>query len=66
MITVTEIEEKVAEIAHHRADNEVAHQNEDELYRATLRAIAEGAPNAADLAAAALMAHDIPFGRWYA
>jgi hypothetical protein len=47
-------------------DPELAHCLESELYIEVLRAIAQGAPNAQELATEALKAKEIKFPRWFA
>lgn len=42
-----------------------AHAEEDALYRDVLQVIAEGTPQAAELAKATLATREIPFLRWY-
>lgn len=59
------VEERVALIKA-SGDDEEQHGMEDSLYEDVLQAIANGAPNAADLAAAALKTKSISFSRWYA
>ncbi len=49
-----------------RGDSESAHAHEDALLWAVLGAIAAGAPNAAELATAALATTKIKFSRWFA
>lgn len=66
MLTVEEIKKRISEIAALASDPEAAHGNEDELYADTLKAIADGADNAAELAAAALKCLDLTLDRWYA
>lgn len=53
----------VAEIAEIADDYERAHANEDALHLKVLRAIANGAPNAAELAAEAIKTEAIDFAR---
>ncbi len=48
------------------SDPPYAHISEDELHEDVLRAIANGAPNAAELAREALETSDAEFYRWYA
>lgn len=55
--------EAIAAVSH---DAERAHSEEDELHLAVLRAIADGAPGAADLAREALRASELSFSRWCA
>lgn len=66
VITVTEVEERVADIADLVDDDESAHSAEDDLHRAVLAAIADGAENPAALAAAALKTVGLDFARWCA
>lgn len=47
-------------------DDEAAHIREDALRRDVLSAIADGAPNAAELAREALATSKIKFARWCA
>lgn len=47
-------------------DDEVAHSCEDAIHQAVLRAIADGAPNAKELAEAALKTLRFTFARWCA
>lgn len=63
---VKEIEAGVAEIGRISWDDESAHAKEDELHQEVLKAIAECAENAADLARAALLTKDLDFARWCA
>lgn len=60
------VEEQIALIRAASGDDERQHVLEDSLYEDILKAIAEGAPNAAELAAAALKTKSMDFGRWYA
>lgn len=63
-ITVKEIDRDVEEIRKIAdEDPEAAHGNEKNLWRAVLASIADGAPNADKLAAAALKTTEIKF-RW--
>ena len=66
MITAEWVRERVAEIRAMADDDEVAHSEEDSLRQAVLAAIAEGAPNAAELASEALKTSQIRFARWCA
>jgi hypothetical protein len=65
-VTVEEVRRQVEELRAHHDDPEGAHGDEDQLHEDVLRAIADGAPNAAELAALALQTIDIDFPRWYA
>lgn len=66
-MTVAEIRERIRQIGEYaRHDsNDEAHVDEDDLYLDTLRAIAEGASNARELAREALRANGLPYERWY-
>lgn len=63
---VKEVEARVEAIRENRDDDESAHGQEDELHQDVLRAIAAGAPNAQELAKAALETTVINFSRWCA
>lgn len=65
-LDVAEIRRRVDAIRASMRDNERAHDLEDDLYRDVLWTIAIGAPNAAELANAALLAAEIDYQRWYA
>lgn len=60
---VSEIQRRVADIAAKQQDPESAHGLEDALYLDVLKAISAGAPNAKDLAEAALKAAEMKFVR---
>lgn len=62
----SDVKKRVAEIAAVTSDFEAAHGREDDLYRDVLRAIAEGAPDAAKLAAEALKTQELDFDRYTA
>jgi hypothetical protein len=62
---VQQVNERVANIAAQDDDAE-QHAQEDRLHRDVLKAIANGAPNAAELALSALKTSDLIFDRWYA
>lgn len=47
-------------------DYECAHGSEDAFHKDVLKAIAQGAPNAAELAQIALLTTDIEYPRYYA
>ena len=66
-MTVEEIRERVQQIEEYarRQSNDEAHVDEDDLYLDTLRAIAEGASNARELAREALKANRLGYERWY-
>lgn len=63
-----EIRQRIADIERYAADgdNEAAHGVEDGLYVGVLHAIARGAGNPAELAAAALLASAVKYDRRYA
>lgn len=65
-VDLEEIRTRVARIEANRDDDETAHSQEDDLYTDVLRAIADGAPNASELAREALRTVDIDFARWCA
>lgn len=66
-LTIEDVERRVANIAHLAdRDNEAAHAEEDALARDVLRAIAAGAPDAVQLAKAALQTGAFEFDRWCA
>ena len=56
----------LAEINQEKGDDYLAHTLQDELFCQVLGAIAAGAPEAAQMAKAALRVLDIPFTRYYA
>lgn len=60
-LTVDDVRNAVAQISENSGDDEMAHIKEDNLHRAVLGAIANGAPNAADLAREALKTEEIQF-----
>jgi hypothetical protein len=64
VLTVREVQERVAEVFMARDDDELAHNREDALHIAVLEAIAAGAPNAAELARAAMRTREIDFSRY--
>jgi hypothetical protein len=66
VITVAEVKARVAEIRALAGDDESAHSSEDALWAEVLQAIADGAPNAKELAKAALKTSEIDFARWCA
>lgn len=63
---LSNVEEQIALISAASGDDERQHGLEDSLYEDVLKAIAEGAPNASELAAAALKTKEMEFCRWYA
>jgi hypothetical protein len=65
-LTADDIQRRVNAIAIIAGDPESAHISEDELHVDVLRAIADGAPDAAELAKAALHTLTLGFSRWYA
>ena len=65
-IAVYDVLRMVGQIAGKRSDPEVAHSMEDALYVEVLQAIAGGAGNPQELAAAALNAYELEFPRWCA
>ena len=66
-MTVGEIRERIQQIGEYasRDSNDEAHVDEDDLYLDTLRAIAEGASNARELAREAMRANALEYERWY-
>ena len=65
-MTPEDVRNRVATIDNIRHDHEAAHATEDDLYRDVLERIAEGTPQAAELAEEALRTKDIDFARWCA
>lgn len=65
-MTVEDIRAEITEIIKRTGDDESQHGREDDLHHAVLLAIAEGAPNAAELAREALKTLDLDFSRWFA
>ena len=67
-MTGDEVKERIEAIraTAQRHDEEVTHFMEDTLYEDALRAIADGADNAHELAAETLKVLDLGLGRWYA
>lgn len=63
-MTIEEVCKRVLEIREYAHDDEKAHDMEDALYEAVLKAIADNAPNAALLAHYALKTKDIDFMRY--
>ena len=69
MLTAEDVRRRVRELAEEytrKGDNEEAHCREDGLWVDVLTAIAAGAPDAAELAKAALETDALTFERWYA
>jgi hypothetical protein len=64
-VTRLDVLRKVKAIEDAQRDHEMAHGLEDDLYRQVLSAIAHGAPNAAELANAALYTQTLDFKRWH-
>ena len=65
-VTVEAIQAMVKKIAEVADDPENAHGREDNLWQTVLEAIAAGAPDAIELAKAALESQKIEFPHWYA
>ena len=65
-ITLAEVHARLEIIRRFTGNDEVSHIAEDALWKDVLIVIAEGAPNAEDLARAALETQQIDFSRWYA
>jgi hypothetical protein len=67
-MTVDDVRSLLAEIEIEsvRNDDETAHASEDAMRDLVLEAIANGAPNAAELASEALRSNTIEFSRWCA
>lgn len=65
MMTKQEVEGRILKIVQNRESWDYAHILEDELRRDVLKAIAEGAPNAQELAVTVLRTADIEFPRSY-
>jgi hypothetical protein len=65
-ITIDSIRHRVVEISEIASDDEHAHSLEDDLWNDVLQAIADGAPDSADLATEALKTNQVKFHRWYA
>lgn len=66
MISVEDAKAWVERIRAMAGDHEAAHSEEDRLRAAVLRAIADGSPDAVELARIALTTDDIDFARWCA
>lgn len=62
-MTVEEVQRAIEEIRAMRSDPVMARESEDALRARVLAAIAAGAPNAAELAAAVLETTDVDFPR---
>jgi len=65
-VTPADVRLRVAAIEAAHDDYEMAHSDEDSLHHDVLRAIAAGAPNAAELAAEALRTLELDFPRYCA
>lgn len=63
MISVGEVNARVAQLAEDADDFEAAHAEEDGIWKAALLAIAQGAGNPRELARAALRSEEIEFQR---
>lgn len=63
---VEDVRNRLATIAGEAGDPEIAHSEQDRLDFAVLSAIAQGSPNAVELATEALKADEIDFPRWCA
>lgn len=68
MMTEQELRTRVDQLKDNHDDDEVAHSEEDRIYKDVLRAIASGeaVPDAATLATIALECDDLDFYRWCA
>ena len=62
-MTIQELKIRIKAIEAASDDDEVAHRMEDELFRAVLKAIADGAAHGPALAAMVLETDDIQFAR---
>lgn len=61
------VKRRIRDIRKYRAQDDVAHEMEDNLYREVLRSIAEGtAEDPKEMARLALTTDDIQFARWTA
>lgn len=65
MISLDEVRRRVSELAKAGELDSDAHLEEDAIREDVLRAIASGAPNPKELAAAALETEKFKFPRWY-
>lgn len=65
MITLEEVGRRVAALATAGAFSPDGHMEEDSIREDVLRAIAQGAKNAQELAAAAIETEKHDFPRWY-
>lgn len=63
--TIESIQEFLSYISSIADDEEMAHIEEDHLYKSVLEAIAEGCDNAKELAIEALKCQEIDFVRYY-
>lgn len=66
MSKVEWVRDEVESIREEAMDDEGAHYAEDKLRESVLRMIADGSPDARQLAREALLTTDIEFCRWYA
>lgn len=64
-VTIAYVQEQVALVRELSADDEAAHGIEDDLWEEVLQAIAEGHPQAQQLAAEAIKTRSIQFSRWH-
>lgn len=65
MISIEDVRQRVADIDDSSDDGEIAHRKEDRLFCDVLKAIADGAPEPAELARAALESRNLDFDRYY-
>ncbi len=65
-IKLATVRQSVGKIRRLKADPESAHSEQDRLYLAVLKTIAEGVENPAELAREAIKAEKINFPRWMA
>lgn len=61
---INEIRKRIKNISNISGDDEAAHSLEDRLRHDVLKAIADGAENAKELAIEALKTSEINFARW--
>lgn len=64
--TVKRLNQKIDELIRDHTDNEGAHIEEDLIWLSALKAIADGAEPAQEIARTALRTVSIDFTRWYA
>jgi hypothetical protein len=65
-VTVDEARRRLDDIRACAGDDEAAHSMEDALRRDVLQAIADGSPDAVELARIALESESLDFARWCA